>query len=291
MKEEDAVEIANPDEILLEDDEEPVEKAANPDEIAMDDEEDVGEGVQSEEKGGACACEGVDSKDHVEMEVDTTTMTSHSIVPDTAAVAVEENVAGESSEERTTKFLALSKPGGNRDFLQVSSRSRCSSHPIESLRDTDSNIYFQIIDIPEPAGYERPIPASTPSTSDATPVVTTDPVAEPTPSASALPPRPPSPPPAAPKHIPKLYFDSNWLAIIRTFNPFLSLRPSPISLPPKEKVDSLLKESIAWVEQNIGVGGLLGVNEVQKFGKTAPATGDGQDNAMRESLSPFLLPS
>lgn len=139
MEEEEEVEIANPDEIRLEDDEEPVEKAVNPDEIVMDDEEDgeADAGVQSEEKGGSCACEGTNEKNDVEMEVDTTVVSSAPIVPEVEVGAVEAK-AGESNE-RTTKFLALSKPGGNRDFLQVSVLSHCSlSHATSLSAEADS---------------------------------------------------------------------------------------------------------------------------------------------------------
>lgn len=147
--------------------------------------------------------------------------------------------------------------------------------------------HFQIIDIPEPAGYERPIPAADPTSDNATSIPAAEFEADSTESTSSLPSRPKTPPPATAKHSPRLFFDPNWLAIIRTFNPFLSLRPSPIAFPPKDKIDSLLEESTTWVLQNVGVDGVLCVDDVQKFGKTAPATGDGQDNAMREFLHSF----
>ena len=65
------------------------------------------------------------------MEVDTAVVLSAPIVPEVEVGAVEAK-AGESNE-RTTKFLALSKPGGNRDFLQVSVLSDCSRSRKKSL--------------------------------------------------------------------------------------------------------------------------------------------------------------
>lgn len=114
----------NPDEIDLGDEEESRVKLTNPDEIDMaDEEEDVATGeVLSEEKHGDCACEGSSGKADVEMEGLEKAVSSSAITEEVAAAV--DPIVGNSSAERTTKFLALSKPGGNRDFLQVGLLSR-----------------------------------------------------------------------------------------------------------------------------------------------------------------------
>lgn len=101
--------------------------AANPDEISLDDDEDEDEAgeVTSEEKEGGCACastSGNPDEIDIEMEDDEDedpVQADEKIVQVVDPPSVIASVS-QSTASRTTKFLALSKPGGNRDFLQVS---------------------------------------------------------------------------------------------------------------------------------------------------------------------------
>lgn len=104
----------------------------NPDEILLDDDEDdelVGEGVVSEEKGCKDGCEHGEVKatnpDEIDVEMDDEEEEEVSalLVEQKAdkgkGKAVEMEVEVEKPQEKSTRFLALSKPGYNKDFLQV----------------------------------------------------------------------------------------------------------------------------------------------------------------------------
>ncbi|KAJ6625060.1 lariat debranching enzyme, C-terminal domain-containing protein [Mycena sp. CBHHK59/15] len=107
-----------------------------------------------------------------------------------------------------TKFLALSKPGEGRAFLEV-------------------------IDVPTPQEHQ------TPDTKEA-------------------------------RHrTPTLFFDPYWLAIVRALSPFLSLEVQQTPLPPPAALDALIAESLAWVQEHVGV---KRVADVQVFSHTAPPT-------------------
>ncbi|GAA5905656.1 hypothetical protein JCM6882_008739 [Rhodosporidiobolus microsporus] len=114
-----------------------------------------------------------------------------------------------------TRFLALSKPGRGRDFLQI-------------------------VDVPE-------APSSSPSA----------------PSASD---------PSARPSSPTLYFDPHWLSILRSTAPYLSLTPQSIPFPPLDELAKTIQADYEWVLQNVGKDGtgLVKVEEVQTFGRTAP---------------------
>ncbi|KAK4698926.1 lariat debranching enzyme, partial [Phenoliferia sp. Uapishka_3] len=243
----------------------PVVVVENPDEIMLDDEDDEEpKGLVSEEpKGEDCACAGgaaSGNPDEISLEDeddegeggDRMEVTKVE-VPVVESVVVQEEK--KKSEERITRFLALSKPGPGKDFLQI-------------------------VDVPTPSGYEPlvAVPTSVP-TADAAPTdaqtseASTDPSTST--STSSLPPPPPSPP----RHHPTLYFDPHWLSIVKTFAPYLSLRPQQIAFPPPASFDRLIGESLDWVKGNVGVEGLKKVEDVQVFGRTAPATGEGRDDA------------
>jgi len=124
-----AVAMANPDEIVLddEDDEEPPTPAPeaaevrNEDEIMIDEEDDEAEegGLFSEEKGSGCECAGSVAGGHTHGEGGVEDDEEAKLVED---LLVNKVAAGlEAGGKPTTKFLALSKPGHGKDFLQVSS--------------------------------------------------------------------------------------------------------------------------------------------------------------------------
>lgn len=184
-------------------------------------------------------------------------------------------------EDDMTRFLALSKPGGNRDFLQVRresflqyfKRQLCSS--------------AQIVDIPDPVGFARPISPPLDNISSTVILDQSAPgsipnVDESKSDMSSLPAPPSSPVASPPRYRPTLYFDPHWLSIVRTFAPYLSLRQTPIPFPPPASFDSLIDESLAWIKSHVGDAGMKKVDEIQLFAKTAPASGEGRDDGMRE---------
>lgn len=128
------------------------------------------------------------------------------------------------------------------------------------------------MDIPDPADFVRAAPTHVvPVAAESTPSTSTEPPAakeqEPTTSDTA-----------APRYRPKLYFDPDWLAIVKTFAPYLSLRQASIPFPPPATFDTLIDESLVWVKENVGVQGMKPVDDVQIFARTAPASEEGNDN-------------
>lgn len=129
--------VENPDEIMLVDD---------------DDDEDApvpsGEIVSEEPKGENCACTGGarENPDEISLEMEDDAEDGPMEVTKVVdPVAVAPKVEARKVEERATRFLALSKPGPGKDFLQVC-RSLCSvimtdsklipSHPDRRRSDT-----------------------------------------------------------------------------------------------------------------------------------------------------------
>lgn len=109
--------------------------AENPDEIKMDDEEDGGEAVVSEEgpvseeKGCPSGCMAHDGPASASANPDEVALDDDEEVDaEPAAVGGADaqqpvSARGTASASKMTKFLALNKPGKNRDFLQVRGRS------------------------------------------------------------------------------------------------------------------------------------------------------------------------
>jgi lariat debranching enzyme len=69
-------------------------------------------------------------------------------------------------------------------------------------------------------------------------------------------------------------FDPEWLAVTRALHPYLSLAHHQTRLPPNST--ELITRELEWVKRNVGTSGdgILDVEEVQKFVKTAPGVGD-----------------
>ena len=129
---------------------------------------------------------------------------------------------------------------------------------------------MQIVEIPTPAGFERPSP----------PVAEAPPPSEGA-GETATPDAPASPPI---RSTPSLSFDPHWLAVVKTFAPYLSLEVRQKEFPPVASFDQRISESLDWVKENVGKNGdgMVEVGKVQKFVRTAPATGEGNDHGMRE---------
>lgn len=133
-----------------------------------------------------------------------------------------------------------------------------------------------MLDIPSRPGIPRPT-APQPKATSADDAPTATPV-----DAAAEPAATPASDPSPPK--PTLYFDPHWLAIVRAFHPSLSLTHQPMTpFPPQ--TDKLMDDNLAWIRANVGQDGILPVEAIQQFVKTAPASGEGNDYAPRESRS------
>ncbi|KAM0792058.1 hypothetical protein ACM66B_004764 [Microbotryomycetes sp. NB124-2] len=238
---ETVAEQTNPDEIQLDEDEhEDVARAqvgqGNPDEISMAD-DDVQTGgatdpVESEEKG-CTDCGGGSSTTHADHPAadpadaaPSHTGNSHDALP--------QSVDSTTSDETTTRFLALNKPGFGRDFVQI-------------------------VDVPN---HQQRGPEQGPSTAS------TEREPDGTDDSSKR---------------PCLYFDPYWLSIVKAFAPHLSLEVRPSKpFPDVSQHDKLVSQALDWVKQNVGQNGdgLIEVENVQKFVKTAPCLGEGFDHLM-----------
>ncbi|GAA6042229.1 hypothetical protein JCM8097_005106 [Rhodosporidiobolus ruineniae] len=230
----------------------------NPDEIVLDDDEDEDggetgtrseEGPASEEKGCPSGCHAESHKDgsanpdevlldadeddeedpeketqEEEREVVAMLVDSPAAAPSLAKAEpdeAEKENKEQKEEGRTTRFLALSKPGRNRDFLQV-------------------------LDIADTSSTSTP-PASTDSASPST-----------TPSK------------------PTLFFDPHWLAILRSTVPYLSTSFQSIPFPPLSELEAQIEQDYRWVCEHVGErgDGMKKVEDVQEFVRTAPTQGE-----------------
>ncbi|KAI5477801.1 RNA lariat debranching enzyme [Pseudohyphozyma bogoriensis] len=238
--------VENPDEIMLDDDEDDEDAGeVGPKEIVSEEKEPCPCSTSAAAEEVAAAPTG--NPDEIELDMEDEEVPEVEEGGEEVASEVKEQLAPEAEQgkTRTTRFLALSKPGFGKDFLQI-------------------------IDIPEPEGHVRP------TTLTAAPVPEA-PVSEESTETTDPSPTTPSPP----RYHPTLYFDPNWLSIVRTFAPYLSLRPSPTPFPPPATFEEKISESLAWIKSNVGKDGtgLVKVEDVQTFARTAPATGEGYDDA------------
>lgn len=180
-----------------------------------------------------------------------------------------EAAAGAASR-RTTKFLALSKPGKNKEFLQVS----CPGQ-VDWAYDSDRLLLSgaQVLTIED----SNPAPVEV-ATTDATPTSDADSTSSP------------------PRHRPKLFFDPHWLAIVRATAPFLSLEQRPKPFPPLAELTAETEKAYDWVKANVGPNGdgLVEVDEVMKFLRTAPTQEEWERDGMiqmRECYGAVPIPS
>lgn len=89
-----------------------------------------------------------------------------------------------------------------------------------------------------------------------------------------------SPPQSRPR--PKLFFDPHWLAIVRATAPFLSLEQRQKPFPPLAELTAQIEKDYEWVKENVGTkgDGLVEVDEVMKFLRTAPTQEEWERNGM-----------
>ncbi|BGP53644.1 lariat debranching enzyme [Rhodotorula sphaerocarpa] len=242
-------ESANPDEIALDDDD--VEGDADP--VEVDDRTEMpaasSDGPASEEKGCEDGCGGV----HPPAPAPPATSNPDEIVlddDDDAGSQDEpmnggEGTSAQAGQSRTaegkvsTKFLALSKPGRSRDFLQV----------VDIRRDGDQG---------GPAGEAQPPAPAKPTAGAGVDSGSSENVVE----AGAS---------ETPRSRPKLFYDPDWLAIVRATAPFLSLEQRSLPFPPLAELTDRIASDAAWVRAIVGRDGLVEVDEVMKFVRTAPS--------------------
>ncbi|GAA5868706.1 hypothetical protein JCM1840_004363 [Sporobolomyces johnsonii] len=207
----------NPDEIVLEDDD--------------DDDDEGGGGVVSEEKGCPEGCGAEDAHEHPPKEANPDEIAledeDEEMATEPAPGPAEEQGKEEATEPeqqekeeapsgaKATRFLALSKPGRGKDFLQI-------------------------LDIAPPPSHSPPAA----------------PCADPCTTSSKK---------------PTLFFDPDWLAIVRSTAPYLSLTPQPLPFPPLSELAAQIDKDREWLAENVFKDKeALEVESVQVFKPTAP---------------------
>ncbi|GAA6049855.1 hypothetical protein JCM3770_004217 [Rhodotorula araucariae] len=263
----------------------PLGPAENPDEIILDDDDEVateaGErsaaGPRSEEKGCPGGCvpdegahahpaaaganpEEIALEDEEEEGAGDVEMKVVEAAPDMGKEEQQDFSA-------TTRFLALSKPGRGRDFLQVLDIPSTSTSPAA------------------PATSCAPAPAEPPAV-DVNAAASSDapPRAETTAAAAD------APTPAPPR--PKLFFDPHWLAIVRATALYLSLTPRPTPFPPLAELTAKIEADYAWVKENVGANGdgMVEIGEVMRFARTAPTQEEWEQRGMVQMPSWYTNP-
>jgi len=69
---------------------------------------------------------------------------------------------------------------------------------------------------------------------------------------------------------PRLTFDPEWLAVVRAFDPYLTLTEDQhVSYPGHQDAIEAVSRELEWVKRNLSEGGRQNINEVQTFVMTA----------------------
>ncbi|KPV75708.1 uncharacterized protein RHOBADRAFT_52742 [Rhodotorula graminis WP1] len=296
---------ANPDEIVLEDDEEDDVDASAP---AMSGVQSA-EGPQSEEKGcpGGCSAEShahvpatvkaVENPDEIALDDDDDTAQGEDVemrVESDVKAPEEKDDEVEEPDGASTRFLALGKPGRGRDFLQVldipststssSSTSSTSTATVPASSNTSSSTAAPVDASPVTSAPVEPSPAAPAADADAATAEGSAPSTEARDASAAL--ATPSP------RRPKLYFDPHWLAIVRATAPCLSLNPRPIPFPPLSELAQRIEADYAWVLEHVGKNGdgLVEVDDVMRFARTAPTQEEWEAQGMIQMPSWYTNP-
>jgi len=92
---------------------------------------------------------------------------------------------------------------------------------------------------------------------------------------------------------PRLTFDPEWLAVIRAFDPYMTLTQNQHgSYPDHQAAIEAVSRELEWVRQNLPEGGRQDINDVQTFAITATGptpetqTAKGQQREMTVFLKP-----
>ncbi|TRM60676.1 lariat debranching enzyme, C-terminal domain-containing protein [Schizophyllum amplum] len=89
---------------------------------------------------------------------------------------------------------------------------------------------------------------------------------------------------------PTFAFDPEWLAIVRAFNPLLSLEMKQTPFPPEAEARATVARELAWVQENVLAGcegQVVNVKDVQQFAPTLPG-GDGPQGRERFQQPPWF---
>lgn len=89
--------------------------------------------------------------------------------------------------------------------------------------------------------------------------------------------------PISPDSQPKLFFDPNWLAIVRAANRYFPTNRYEAALPPKDELKACIAEAESWIAENVRDGGKVEISLVQEFKGTAPPTLNDQGNVQKVS--------
>lgn len=93
-----------------------------------------------------------------------------------------------------------------------------------------------------------------------------------------------------PRSRPKLFYDPDWLAIVRATAPFLSLEQRSLPFPPLAELTDRIASDAAWVRENVGRDGLVEVDEVMKFVRTAPSQEEWEQSGRVPIREPQVSP-
>ncbi|KAI5896523.1 DBR1-domain-containing protein [Schizophyllum commune H4-8] len=89
---------------------------------------------------------------------------------------------------------------------------------------------------------------------------------------------------------PMFTFDPEWLAIVRAFNPLLSLEMKQTPFPPENEAREMVARELAWVQENVLAtrdGQTVKIGDVQQFTPTLPG-GDGPQGRERFQQPPWF---
>ena len=90
---------------------------------------------------------------------------------------------------------------------------------------------------------------------------------------------------------PRLTFDPEWLAVIRAFDPYMTLTQNQHgSYPDHQAAIEAVSRELEWVRQNLPEGGRQDISDVQTFGITAtgPTPETQTAKGQQREMVPFL---
>lgn len=89
---------------------------------------------------------------------------------------------------------------------------------------------------------------------------------------------------------PKLTFDPEWLAVIRTFDPYMVLTQNQHgSYPEPQTAAEAVSRELEWVKQNLPQGGHQDINNIQTFAMTATGPTSETQRAKRQQRAVLVF--